>query len=710
MYGYYNNDKKKWEPHQMGFMLLKNLQTDEDVVLNKKGSDDNVYYEPALSRVGKVFKDIYETRVKKALDNFTKKYSSASYKRIAKDVDFSEENFSEVYSSGLDLTPNNQGVRVSPEENLKSFKDNPYYAIDGYYLNLSKLKDRENIKFVEPMKYGGEVKNFSKGTEVSSQDGRLYYNFRDRLGASAEGAKDVLASEALKLTQPEESAKGVSKAQIFDRLGAIPDLGYLGYDVLRHLGGKKDAFSADPEKRPLSSDWMAKWAGMPYSEKELAGRILGGLTSFNLTPAIRGSLGMVKNIKHPGQGELDFGTAKNKPTEQGIGSFQDREEFTDFSTQPSRLGNQSLFPKERKQGRKLLVLGCCKSKAPQEFDIPARERYIGQLFQVLNKYDLEKGLPDNVDIAVLSAKHGLIRLDTPLQDYNLPMEPKHRDALLGNEDQVGRINNTFEGYDDVFVAAGKDYTKVIDNVTGRESYKTYKDIDKKVEGIGDHKRILGNWLTAEKGRSEGVGTLKDTPKKMFTKKDPTSFEESIELIRETNESLPKVPFSKRYAKKTEDLRQEAVSMNPYDPYKFGELEQEVKLRKGIEALIFEETPGGKSVMDEATREAVVVAVDPVIGSRRKGGSFNQQGTTKYFKPVINDDNVRGSFIFTPGKNPKLRVLFQELPQPGESAKPPKFIDYDEMKYDDYTPDAFTRRAQGGGINSLNTVARAMNYR
>lgn len=150
---------------------------------------------------------------------------------------------------------------------------------------------------------GGEVKNFSKGTEVSSQDGRLYYDFMDRLRASAEGAKDILASEALKLTQPEESAKGVSKAQIFDRFGTVPDLGYLGYDVLSHLGGKKDAFSADPEKRPLSSDWMAKIAGMPYSEKELAGRILGGLASFNLVPAIRRSLGMVKKPPKPPKDE-----------------------------------------------------------------------------------------------------------------------------------------------------------------------------------------------------------------------------------------------------------------------------------------------------------------------------------------------------------------------------------------------------------------------
>jgi hypothetical protein len=560
---------------------------------------------------------------------------------------------------------------------------------------------------------GGEIKNFSRGTEVSSQDDRLYYDFMGRLGTSAEGAKDVLASEALKLTQPEESAKGVSKAQIFDRLGAISDYGYLGYDVLRHLGGKKDAFSADPEKRPLSSDWMAKQAGVPYLEEESAGRILGGLASWNLVPAIRGSvLGMVKKPPKPPkderQGDL-FDDPTPKPSEQGVGSFQGREEFTDFSTQPSKLGNQSLFPNERKQGRKLLVLGCCKTKTKQDFDIPARERYIGQLYQVLNKYDLENGLPDNVDIAVLSAKHGLIRLDTPLRNYDLRMEPKHRDAILENEDQVGRINNTFEGYDDVFVAAGKDYTKVIDNVTGRESYKTYKDIDKKVEGLGDHKRILGNWLAAEKGRSKGVGSLQKRAKEMNVKKMPGSFAEKIETIREKNKlqgSSESGSFSKKFAQDILDLTRK-VNEHPYntldDFEKQAALMQQLKHKTSVQDLL-------SNVNDEAVREAAAEAIRSISNARYKDKSYKKLGTDRYFKPV-NAEKVSDWVIVTKGKDPRLKIKFQELTErttSREVEKPkPKFIDLDEMELSDHTPDAF---AQGGGVSSLAHKAKTMNFK
>lgn len=683
------------------------------VILTKKtNKSGKTTLTPKLSPQAVKFKNAYDKVVNNALKEFQKQYPEVTYKKIKVDPDVLENTKMQRFP---ETVPPEPSLKIEPvsgiyKDDIKNLFRGDSAPVEGILVDLSKLKNRKNfdlIKFVEPMKKGGEVKNFSRGTEVSNQNDRLYYDFMDRLGASAEGAKDVLASEALKLTQPEESAKGVSKAQIFDRLGALSDYGYLGYDVLRHLGGKKDAFSADPEKRPLSSDWMAKQAGMPYLEEESAGRILGGLASWNLAPAIRGSLGMVKKTpKDERQGDL-FDDPTPKPSEQGIGSFQEREEFTDFSTQPSKLGNQSLFPNERKQGRKLLVLGCCKTKTKQDFDIPARERYIGQLFQVLNKYDLEKGLPDNVDIAVLSAKHGLIRLDTPLKDYDLRMEPKHRDAILGNEDQVGRINNTLEGYDDVFVAAGKDYTKVIDNVTGRESYKTYKDIDKKVEGIGDHKRILGNWLAAEKGRFEGAGSLQKTAKEMNVKKMPGSLAEKIEVIRETNKlqgSSESGSFSKRFAQDVLDLTRK-VREHPLDTLddfeKQAALMQQLKHKTSIQDLL-------SDVSDDAVREAVTDAIDSIVYSDRN--TYKKLGTSRFFRPV-NTEKVSDWVIVTKGENPRLKIKFQELTErttSKEAEKPkPKFIDLDEMELSDYTPDAF---AQGGGINSLNTVARAMNYR
>ena len=168
---------------------------------------------------------------------------------------------------------------------------------------------------------------------------------------------------------------------------------------------------------------------------------------------------------------------------------------------PQQLTAGSLF--DEKKGRRLLIVGCCKTKSKVEGRIPASERYKGPLFTTLNK----AGVPEDVDVAVLSAKHGLIRFDTPLEDYNVKMKDGRKD-LLKSPEQLARINNTVDGYGEVFVAGGKDYRNFLDEAGIEGKYTTYKDLagadkvggigDQRPIGIGDQRSILAKWLKREK--------------------------------------------------------------------------------------------------------------------------------------------------------------------------------------------------------------------
>ena len=371
----------------------------------------------------------------------------------------------------------------------------------------------------------------------------------------------------------------------------------------------------------------------------------------------------------------------------------------------ARIGNDvSLYPKESKAGRKLLVVGCCKTKKPDatEYDtyMPAEKRYIGELFKVLKK----KGIPKNVDVAILSAKDGLIHPLTLIENYDVRMSPEQKEKLLSNENIVNRIKNTVDGYDEVFVAAGQDYTNFLDDVTGRASYKTYKDIDDKVEGMGDQKRILGDWIKNEKSRFEGIGGLDKTAKNM-----------------------QEISFTERFKEKTQDV----VDRSKKDVLD-ADLENEAKFRLEVQSGLFPLIDSKSKGMDtEKIKKDVFNTLQKLIDSR----VYKDVMGDRYYEPVVDSTNfmegVKYQVVkeqvpnitkegelegYTTVKKPKLKVRFREL-KPSTASREEKpatsrFIDLDGLEEvsKDKLPATFIRRAQGGGVSSLNELARTMNYR
>jgi hypothetical protein len=304
VYGVWDRKKEAWEvdPDKLADLKPEDYQL---VVLNRnKQKNGKITLTPKPTAQVVKFKNIYEKMVKTALENFTKQYPEVTVEKIDSEGPLrfeSRRKKSRVVFAGGDPQLRQQ-MKMEGKETA---------PVSGYIMNFSKLKNRENIQVVEPLKEGGEV---------SSSESPAYPDFMNRLGSAGEGAKDALASEVLKLTRPKESVKGATKAQVFDRLGAIPDLGYLGYDLIRYLAGNKEAFSEDPEERPLSSDWLAKKAGQEYVDEESAARMLSGFVSLNPSSAIRKTLGMVKKTKSPDQIELDFGQSDAK---EGIETLSD---------------------------------------------------------------------------------------------------------------------------------------------------------------------------------------------------------------------------------------------------------------------------------------------------------------------------------------------------------------------------------------------------
>lgn len=94
----------------------------------------------------------------------------------------------------------------------------------------------------------------------------------------------------------------------------------------------------------------------------------------------------------------------------------------------------SLFSPESKQGRQLLIVSCSDKKCPDVGDMKALDRYTGQLFSKMKAF----GIPPKVDVAILSAKHGLIRSDTPIENYDQIMTDEIRDKFLKDPNELKR--------------------------------------------------------------------------------------------------------------------------------------------------------------------------------------------------------------------------------------------------------------------------------
>lgn len=111
----------------------------------------------------------------------------------------------------------------------------------------------------------------------------------------------------------------------------------------------------------------------------------------------------------------------------------------------------------------LLIMACSGRKLPTAGLIPAIDRYDGVNFRVLKKAQREGYFPSNLDILIISAKHGLIKPETLIENYDIRMTNKRSLELRDSVSQSLDKHLSNNQYLEIFLNLGKDYLKTISN-------------------------------------------------------------------------------------------------------------------------------------------------------------------------------------------------------------------------------------------------------
>lgn len=123
---------------------------------------------------------------------------------------------------------------------------------------------------------------------------------------------------------------------------------------------------------------------------------------------------------------------------------------------------------ERQRGprkNRLLILSCSARKTDAPGLIPALDRYDGQFFRIFKKA-LRDGYAQDVQLAILSARFGLLNTDTRIPDYDQPMTPKQCEAKKPRVQENLGIWLGDRRYDQIFVNLGKDYLPLVEGMPG----------------------------------------------------------------------------------------------------------------------------------------------------------------------------------------------------------------------------------------------------
>jgi len=145
----------------------------------------------------------------------------------------------------------------------------------------------------------------------------------------------------------------------------------------------------------------------------------------------------------------------------------------------------------------LLVLGCSKRKRPHHGVLPAIERYDGPNYRVLRKARREGSWPPNLEVLIVSAKHGLISAEGPIGNYDLLLTRERASAL---QQRVGRqLDSHLERveYREVFINLGRIYLLTLTHsarlpLLSRVLYAS--------GGIGQRMSQMKAWLGRVSGR------------------------------------------------------------------------------------------------------------------------------------------------------------------------------------------------------------------
>jgi hypothetical protein len=140
----------------------------------------------------------------------------------------------------------------------------------------------------------------------------------------------------------------------------------------------------------------------------------------------------------------------------------------------------------------LLIVTCSQRKRSDRELLPALERYDGVFFRILRKALREGHWSDTLDVLIISAKYGLLELDTVIENYDLRMTVTQAKQLQPVVTPLLIKRVTALTYTEIFLNVGKTYYEAI------EGWSTALPHDTTVihasGGIGQRAQQMRHWL------------------------------------------------------------------------------------------------------------------------------------------------------------------------------------------------------------------------
>ncbi|WP_276249159.1 DUF6884 domain-containing protein [Haladaptatus sp. YSMS36] len=109
----------------------------------------------------------------------------------------------------------------------------------------------------------------------------------------------------------------------------------------------------------------------------------------------------------------------------------------------------------------LLVQSCSNSKNRVADSVPALDLYAGYFYKIIKKATRNGAIRSDLDLRILSAKHGLLHPETKIGYYDRRMDTKRGDEL--RDDVIADLRSLIqnEGYNRVVINMGREYRAAI---------------------------------------------------------------------------------------------------------------------------------------------------------------------------------------------------------------------------------------------------------
>lgn len=141
----------------------------------------------------------------------------------------------------------------------------------------------------------------------------------------------------------------------------------------------------------------------------------------------------------------------------------------------------------------LLIQSCSKSKRAAENPIPAIRLYSGYFFKIIKKARRDGAMVDDMDVCILSAKHGLIDEQAKIESYDRRMDASRANELAPAVQNT--LSERLDGtYENIFINVGRDYRQAIDGISTTTDIPVYYI---EGDGIGYKGKVLKKVIRGE---------------------------------------------------------------------------------------------------------------------------------------------------------------------------------------------------------------------